>query len=119
MRQPVRRIQQVAEARRTPQRGRLGHGPEPPEQVVQGREYVDGAAEPIDGRRLYHHAGTAAVARRGRRARSQERLDPSTSRRLGRISLKPRRRRVVEPAAPLPEVIGDIKSRVVRPAVPA
>ena len=90
MGQPVRRVQQVAEARRPVERGRLGHGPEPPEQVVQRRENIDGAAKPIDGRRLYH-AGTAAVARRGRRARSQERLDPSTSRRLGRIPLKPRR----------------------------
>ena len=118
MGQSMRRVQQVAEACGTPERGRLGHGPEPPEQVVQRRENIDGAAEPVDGRRLYH-ARTAAVARRGRCARSQERLHPSTSRRHGRISLKSRRRRVVEPAAPLPEVVGHIKSRVVRPAVPA
>ena len=86
--------------------------------MIQRRENIDGAAKPIDGRRLYH-AGTAAVARRGRRARSQERLDPSTSRRLGRIPFKPRRRRVVEPAAPLPEVIRDVERRVVRAPVPA
>ena len=59
------------------------------------------------------------LRRRGRRARSQERLDPSTSRRLGRIPFEARRRRVVEPAAPLPEVVGHVERRVVRPAVPA
>ena len=104
MRQPVRRVQQVAEARRPIERGRLGHGPQPPEQVIQRREHVDGAAEPVDGRRL--------------RAREQ-RLDPVAPRRIGRIPLKPRRRRVVEAAAPLPEVIRDVERGIIRPAVPA
>ena len=72
--------------------------------MIQWCEHVDGAAESIDGRRL--------------RAREQ-RLDPVAPRRLGRITLKPRRRRVVEPAAPLPEVIRDVERGIIRPSVPA
>ena len=105
MGQPVRRVQQVAEARRPVERGRLGHGPEPPEQVVQRRENVNGAAESIDGRRL--------------RDATEQRLDPVAPRRLGRITLEARRRGIVEAAAPLPEVIRDVEGCVVRPSVPA
>ena len=101
----MRRIQQVAEARRSIERGRLGHGPQPPEKMVQRCENIDGAAEPVDGRRL--------------RDATEQRLDPVAPRRLGRIPLKPRRRRVVEAAAPLPEVIRDVEGCVVRPSVPA
>ena len=100
----MRRVQQVAEACGTPERRGLGHGPEPPEQVVQRCEHVDGAAESIDGRRL--------------RAREQ-RLDPVAPRRLGRIPLEARRRGIVEPAAPLPKMIRDVEGCVVWPAVPA
>ena len=72
--------------------------------MIQRCEHVDGAAESIDGRRL--------------RAREQ-RLDPVASRRLGRITLEARRRGIVEPSAPLPEVIRDVERGIIRPAVPA
>ena len=73
--------------------------------MIDRRKYVDGAAEPIDGRRL--------------RDATEQRLDPVAPRRLGRITLEARRRGIVEAAAPLPEVIRDVEGCVVRPSVPA
>ena len=73
--------------------------------MIQRCEHVDGAAEPIDGRRL--------------RDATEQRLDPVAARRLGRLAIEARRRRVVEPSAPLPEVIRDVERGIIRPAVPA
>jgi hypothetical protein len=73
--------------------------------MIQGCEHVDCAQKPIDGRRL--------------RDATEQGLDPVAPRRLGRIPLEARRRGIVEPAAPLPEVIRDVERSIIRPAVPA
>ena len=72
--------------------------------MIQRCEHVNGAAESIDGRRL--------------RDATEQRLHPVAPRRLGRITLEARRRGIVEPAAPLPEVIGHVERGIIRPAIP-